>query len=203
MEEIWRDIKGFERYYRVSSTGRVMGLKRTVDKVNGRRQTMNEKILLNHLSNIGYMTVNLHKDGKLFTSYVHRLVLETFLPNLLNKQTVNHKNGIKTDNRLENLEWATYGENNKHAYSIGLKKGKICSYGSVGKPIYKLSVNGELISEFSSISEAARNTLISIGAISRCATGISKTAGGFIWRFKKEKYNQTLYLDNHDSLYKL
>ena len=70
-----------------------------------------------HLFN-GYPTISYR--GK--TYYVHRLIAEAFIPNTNNYPCVNHKNGIKTDNRVENLEWCTYGENNAHAYRIGLKK---------------------------------------------------------------------------------
>lgn len=107
--EIWKDVKGFEGLYRVSNKGNVFIVKK------GR----NQKLLL---VKKGYLLCDLYKSGVKKRISVHRLVATHFLDKQLDKNQVNHKNGIKTDNRVENLEWMTNSENMRHAINLGLKK---------------------------------------------------------------------------------
>ena len=114
--EIWKGIKDFESQYEVSNLGRV----RTIPKLllNGK---VRPAIILKQQFNFkGYYRVGLHKDKKLKQCAVHRLVANAFIPNPLNKPQINHINGIKTDNRVENLEWCSNLENMQHAHKIGL-----------------------------------------------------------------------------------
>ena len=111
MEEIWKEIKGYDGHYFVSDLGRIKSFKK------------NKAIILKACKNTdGYLHVRLSKDGKFKTFRVHRLVAIAFIKNNLKKETVNHINGIKDDNRLENLEWNTRSENMQHAVDTGLKK---------------------------------------------------------------------------------
>lgn len=104
MEE-WRKMPGYEEVYKVSSEGRV--------------KNSYGHILKPETARNGYKRVTLY-DRKKFQ--VHRLVALAFIPNPEDKDVVNHKNGIKDDNRVENLEWCTWSENSRHAYAIGLNK---------------------------------------------------------------------------------
>jgi len=113
MKENWKDIKDFEGYYQVSNLGRVKSLRRK--RITG--GYLKERILKFNLQTVGYYTVTLYKNGVISQRRVHRLVTEAFILNVFNKPCVNHKSGIKIDNEVENLEWCTYSENEKHAYS--------------------------------------------------------------------------------------
>lgn len=116
MLEEWKDIKGFEGYYQVSNLGRVKSLARKVKDYRGTKQN-SERMLRPKSKRIknSYLIVCLSKDGVTTTHQVHRLVALAFLGDGYGKE-VNHKNGIKSDNRAENLEWATRKENLTHAH---------------------------------------------------------------------------------------
>lgn len=109
--EIWRDIVGYEGLYKISSCGRVKSF-----------HNKSEKILAVHINKFNYSRILLSKNGNSKTYLVHRLVAIAFIPNPDNKPEVNHKNGNKSDNRVENLEWVTCSENTRHAFVTGLAK---------------------------------------------------------------------------------
>lgn len=118
--EIWKPIKDWEFLYEVSNLGRVKSLERKVSAKNGAKRTVKERILKFNDSR-GYLLVHLSKSQHNTKGYkVHRLVAEAFIPNPQGKPCVNHINGIKTDNRVENLEWVTHLENSRHATDTGL-----------------------------------------------------------------------------------
>ena len=114
--EIWKDVKGYENKYQISNLGNVKSL--------NYRGTKEEKLLKLIPNKIGYVVVQLCKEGKVKPFYVHRLVAITFLNNKDNKTDVNHINEIKCDNRAINLEWCTKSENTIH--SINNRKYKNC-----------------------------------------------------------------------------
>lgn len=117
IEEIWKDIPGYETYYQISNFGNVRSLDRYY---NGRK--LKGKLLKLSPNKFGYLRFTAKKDNITKTLHVHRIVLLTFNPINEEKQ-VNHINGIKSNNRLENLEWCTDSENKIHAYKIGLMVG--------------------------------------------------------------------------------
>jgi hypothetical protein len=110
----FKPIKGYEGLYEVNSIGQVKSL---IGKYG-----VKERILKGCYDTDGYIQVLLYKNKKRKSKKVHRLVLESFIENIDNKPSINHINGIKSDNRLENLEWATVSENTQHAYDNGLAK---------------------------------------------------------------------------------
>ena len=109
-KEIWKDIEGYEELYRVNPNGRVRGIKRGKD--------------LAHANNGYYKFVGLCKNGKSKYMYVHRLVALSFIPNPKNKPEVNHIDGDKSNNYVDNLEWCTTKENCSHAVKTGLRNHK-------------------------------------------------------------------------------
>jgi hypothetical protein len=186
MEEIWKDIAGYEGLYQVSNLGRVRSLGRDIVR-RTRYGTMapyhiNGKVLKPLHSQGDYCYVHLFdKDGTSINHKVHRLVAKAFVPNPDNLNEVNHIDEDKDNNRADNLEWVTHIAN--------------CNYGTRNdrskvkrsKPVQQIDVDGNIVAEYPSISDAWRATGIHRYQIRGCINNQKdyKTAGGFRWKYKE------------------
>ena len=185
-KEIWMDIAGFEGLYEVSNKGNIRSIR------NG------GELLKGSVDKGGYRDVMLYDHSKYKHIKVHRAVALAFLENPENKRTVNHIDGNKLNNHVENLEWATHGENHKHAYSIGLKsfterQREACS--KTGKetvdknrprrPVIMISESGEE-KRFESAHEGARYVCGDASAIVACCKGKIKTSKGYRWIYANQ-----------------
>ena len=175
MDEVWKDIPFAKGYYQVSNLGRVRSIDRTANAKQSTRKIKGQ-VLQQSLSS-GYAIVTLSFDGVRKSVRVHRLVAEAFLPNPINKRTVNHIDENKLNNRIENLEWATDRENANHG-----NRTKKSALGRC-KPVEQLSLDGELVNSFDSIKLAAMATDISPQKISATAMGHQKQTHGYKWRY--------------------
>jgi hypothetical protein len=188
MDEIWKDIEGYEGLYQVSNLGRVKSLKRQVVDTVGFR-IVPESYLRGRLR-YGYRIVSLCKHGEINRCMVHRLVAKAFIPNPENKPTVNHIDGVRNNNIVTNLEWATYRDQQLHKYRVLHSKkgraylGKLGKEHNKSKTVYQI-LNNKIIAEFGSTREAERETQIDSSSIARCCNGKQKTAGGFNWKYKE------------------
>jgi hypothetical protein len=118
MTEIWHPCAGYETHYEVSNLGNVRSIERMVLHIEGGLKRNPSKVLKLGKSKNGYLTVSFSVDSVKSNHSVHRLVARAFIPNESNKPQVNHKDGNKHNNHVENLEWMTRSENTKHAYSV-------------------------------------------------------------------------------------
>jgi len=112
-KEIWKPVKGYEGLYQVSNLGRVKSLERIVERSNGSKQTINERILKGVLNSAKYLHLNLCNQGVIKSKLIHQLVAESFFNHKPcgHKLVVNHINFDRTDNRVQNLEIVTQREN--------------------------------------------------------------------------------------------
>ena len=139
------------------------------------------------ISNCGYLRVRLYGKNECRRFSIHRLVAEAFIDNPENKPEVNHLDGNKTNNNVENLEWATSKENMRHSILLGKVMPKYGKHKG-SKPVVQLSIDGSYIAEFSSCSEAADKTNSNKHHIANVCGKRRKTTNGFKWVFKKD-YN--------------
>lgn len=167
--ETWKRIE-LNPKYEVSNFGRVRSP---------------NKILNQTLDHNGYYYISIREGSKIHKIKTHRLVALAFTPNPLNKETVNHINGIKTDNRVENLEWATRQENIKHEFATGLITFEAMSKAQdkLKKPVLKL-FNGIVVGRYESLCAASRDMGVRKQSIVACCKGKIKRIKGYEWRYE-------------------
>lgn len=183
IEEIWKPVVGYEGIYEVSSLGRIKSCERTLIRSNGRKTKFPDKLMKPSINHKGYEIIDLRNKGSRQGGFVHRLVGKAFIENPHNKEQINHKNGVKTDNRVENLEWVTNQENMKHAYKNGIRNNDSLAK-SNRKKVCQLTLEGRLIRTFNSIGDAIETT--GVKNISAVCRGVRNEAGGFKWRYSTE-----------------
>lgn len=217
MEEVWKDVVGYEGYYMVSNLGRIKSMRF--------RHIKREKIMNASIRPDGYMSVGLSKDGVTKTRTVHRLVATAFLENPNNLEMINHKDENRSNNAVDNLEWCTRGYN--QLYSLKLhperkfgenfkKNGKHTSPRTVKgvahtrvEPIIQKTLDGEFIRRFDDASQAGKELGLNNGLIYEAAIRNLKkkynnrkhkkkcSAQGFVWEFDdccKEDVEKRLFL---------
>lgn len=172
--EIWKDIDGYEGFYQVSNLGKV----RSLDRYARNGRFFEGKTLSSCDNGCGYLVVNLQVDGKNKMHTVHRLVAKAFIPNEHNLPQVNHKDGDKSNNNIDNLEWCNNSMNMKHAYKIGL----------VERPFGRKQRSKEIICVETGVHyidsiEAGKAIKRNSSSIRECCRGERKTCGGYHWRY--------------------
>ena len=155
MQEIWKDVANYEGLYQVSNLGRVKSI------------GYKKELILKHFNTGGYKRVTLIKNKIRKHHLIHRLVAETFIPNLNNLPQINHKDENKKNNCVNNLEWCS------NSYNIQYSK---------AKSVLQFDLENNLIKEYSSITEARKETKQT--HIGDCCSGKRKTNGGYIWKYK-------------------
>lgn len=186
MEEIWKDIKGYEGLYQVSNLGRVKSLLRKVPHLGGYRTIPERVVKIHKSSTTGYKMAHLCKNSTYKLYLVHRLVAEAFVPNPHNLPYVNHKNEIRTDNNAENLEWCTPNYNIEYSHVRERLAFKI------QKAVEQYDLDGRLVKVYNSTKIAGNVIGVSPSSIAKCCNGKIGSVKGYLWKFKGvEKKSKT------------
>jgi len=191
--EIWVEFKNTNGLYSISNFGRIKRNK--IPQTIGSRKRINTGVpekILRRTTRKGYLYCMISVLNKRKTFRIHREVAIHFIENPQNLPMINHKNGIRHDNRLDNLEWCNNSHNQVQSF---LKNGRVHHRPLLGKTGYacfnsktvcQFTKDGEYIREWGSASEASRQLNIFSSSISFCCIGRYKTAGGFIWKYKSD-----------------
>jgi len=189
LNEEFRDIASYKGLYQVSNYGRIKSLKRFVKNGSNSFKLVNDKILKNinrDNKENSYMIVNLRKNNCKFF-YVHRLVAKSFLKRKKYQNQINHKDGNKTNNKLDNLEWCNSSENLIHAHKTGLKKPVTGLKTNRTRPVFQFTKDKKFIKKWDYITLASKNLGISLPNIVECCKHKIPSAGGFKWEYYEER----------------
>lgn len=180
---IIKDVVGYEGLYKITSDGNIISLGNG-NSTNS--ETKKVKQMTIFITDKGYTKIKLSKNSVIKYYSIHRLVAKAFIPNPENKLQVNHINGKKTDNRVENLEWVTAKENIQHSVKNGLQVYKKGIENKCSKQIFQKDLQGNIIKEWGSINEACKQLNYNSFGIIKCCKNQKKykTAYGYKWEYK-------------------
>jgi hypothetical protein len=197
MKEVWKDVLGYEGRYQVSNLGNILAINY---KRSGKSHLINQS-----QTHDGYFRVNLCNGARSTKKFyfVHVLVAKAFIPNPENKPQVNHKDGNKANNRIDNLEWVTSKENIAHSIKAGLRipENHIYPKGDdhyASKPVLQYDLNGNFVRQWDCQSEAARYYKCNPCTITNCMQGRISSCKGYIWRQYTRDYPRKIKVErNH------
>lgn len=185
MQEIWKNIDGYEGKYQISNLGNVKSL-----NYGGRGYARN---LVPKINNSGRLWVELMKDGKKRQFLIHRLVGMAFIPNPDNLPQINHKDENPKNNRVDNLEWCTNLYNFHYSFDRHPERHRKRQYNPTGKKkvhhnridvnVWQIDKAGNKIKLWNDVSTIARELGVHQWSVTQCCNGVRKTAGGFKWQF--------------------
>ena len=191
--EIWKDVAGYEGIYQVSNLGRVKSIDRIVLR-SSTPQPLKGKIISQGTQNTGYMCVTLwnRKERKAFL--VHRLVAEAFLPKQNGKDVIDHINGVRNDNRVENLRWCTQKENTnfpiaRHKYNMANQKRIehiLMFHEKNSLKVVQLTKDDKVIKVWDSVKLASKELGLLTSGIYAVCVKQKKTCGGYKWKYVKD-----------------
>lgn len=172
MQEIWKDVVGYEGLYQVSNLGSVRSLRSGKPKPLKQRPDAD-----------GYKTLDFCVYGVQQTFKVHRLVAEAFIPNFKNLPEINHKDENKANNRVDNLEWCTHEYNCEYG-TVKERISKAKTNGKGSRTVLQYTLDGSFVAEYPSTKEVERQLGFFATHIARCCRGVRPTAHGFVWKYK-------------------
>lgn len=197
MEEIWKDIKGYEGCYQISNLGRVKSLSRPLNRGKGVGMSV-EKILSCTIDKkTGYRKCCLMKDNTVKRTYVHRLVAEAFIPNERNKPCIDHIDADRTNNITSNLRWVTYKENNNNPiYKIRnstsrtgennrIRKGMYGESNPTSIPVVQLNMDNTFVKRFWGAKAVQDEFGYAASYITRACKGKVSAAYGYKWMYEE------------------
>lgn len=178
MEEIWKDIVGYEEYYQISNRGNIRSKDRYVKTCGGGFRFVKGSPIKTVVCTNGYISVGLHKKGIVKMRLIHRLVAQAFIPNPDNLPQINHIDENIKNNNVSNLEWCTP----KYNANYGTRNERMIKEEHL-KPVIMMEKNGNEICRFKSLGEMTRITGYDISAVIRACKGKQKTSYGYLWKY--------------------